>query len=141
MTHSTFCSLVLVGTLIGIAAPVYAQQTSDAAKPSATPPAAAPAAAPAPAASAAPTATKTSAATDTSDVPPADMLKKARNGGFHTKVAHGVVFYCKSEADVGSRFSTEHCYNENQLSELLIQQQSARDQFTNRACSGGCSGK
>ncbi len=157
MTHTNFRSLLLVGTIIGIAAPVYAQQTQDAAK---TAPAAAPApsasatttaAAPAPSATAAPASTAapapvvvvhTSTAAATPDVPSADILKKARNAGLHTKVKQGVVYYCKTETEMGSRFTSERCYDENQLAQFLIAQQAARDQFSKQACGGSaCSGK
>jgi hypothetical protein len=157
MTHANFRSLLLVGTIIGMAAPVYAQQPQDAAKAA---PAAAPApsasatttaAAPAPSETAAPASTAapapvvvvhTSTAAATPDVPSADLLKKARNAGMHTKVKQGVVYYCKTEADTGSRFTSEHCYDENQLAQLLIRQQAARDQLSNSACGGAaCSGK
>jgi hypothetical protein len=155
MTHTNFRSLLLVGTIFGIAAPVYAQQTQDAAKatapaaapaPSASATTTAPAAAPAPSATAAPAApvvvVHTSTVAATPDVPSADLLKKARNAGLHTKVKQGVVYYCKTEADTGSRFTSEHCYDENQLAQFLIQQQAARDQFSKQACGGSaCSGK
>jgi len=153
MTQTTFRSLFLIGTMIGVAAPVYAQQTPDPAKtataPSETPaPAAAqapsataaPAATPAPATTAASSAAKTSTAA--ADAPSADLLKKARNAGLHTKVKQGVVYYCKTETEMGSHFSSERCYDENQLSQLLISQQAARDQFVGHSCAGSaCSGK
>jgi hypothetical protein len=148
MTHTNIRSLLLIGTIIGIAAPVYAQQAQDATKataPAAAPaPAttAAPAATPALASAAAPSGAKTSTLAATPDVPSADMLKKARNAGLHTKVKQGVVYYCKTEADMGSRFTSERCYDENQLSQFLITQQAARDQFSGHSCSGAaCSGK
>jgi hypothetical protein len=159
MTHTNFRSLLLVGAIIGIAAPVYAQQAQDAAK--AAPPAApassasatttAPAAEPAPSATAAPASSAapapvvvvhTSTVAATPDVPSADLLKKARNAGLHTKVKQGVVYYCKTEADMGSRFTSERCYDENQLAQFLIAQQAARDQFSKQTCGGSaCSGK
>jgi len=163
MTHTNFRSLLLVGTIIGMAAPAYAQQAQDAAKAA---PAAAPApsasatttaAAPAPSESAAPATTSapattaapapvvvvhTSTVAATPDVPSADILKKARNAGLHTKVKQGVVYYCKTEQDMGSRFTSERCYDENQLAQFLIQQQAARDQFSKQTCGGSaCSGK
>jgi hypothetical protein len=43
---------------------------------------------------------------------------------------------------MGSRFSSEHCYDENQLAQFLVSQQAARDQFSGHSCGGsGCSGK
>jgi hypothetical protein len=159
MTHTDIRSLLLIGTIIGMAAPAYAQQTQDAAKapvaapaPSAPATTTAPAAAPAPSATAAPATTAATAApvvvvhtstvAATPDVPSADILKKARNAGLHTKVKQGVVYYCKTETDMGSRFTSERCYDENQLAQFLIQQQAARDQFSKQACAGAaCSGK
>jgi hypothetical protein len=153
MTHTNFRSLLLVGAIIGIAAPVYAQQDQNTAPaaapaPSASAANAAPAAAPAPAATAAPASpapvvvVHTSTVAATPDVPSADLLKKARNAGLHTKVKQGVVYYCKTEADMGSRFTSERCYDENQLAQFLIAQQAARDQFSKQTCGGSaCSGK
>jgi hypothetical protein len=150
MTHATFCSLVLI-MMTGIAAPAaYSQQTPDAAK---TPPAAqdtAPAATPAPLAapvtvftSSPPTsaaAKKTATSADTSDLPSADTLRKAKDAGYHTKVKKGVVYYCKDIVETGTRFKTESCVDEDQLVQILVREQAQRDQLTNRSCAGGCGG-
>jgi hypothetical protein len=146
MTHATFCSLVLIGTMTAIAAPAYAQQTPDATKaPATAPDTTAPATTAATAATSGPTtpaAKKPSAAAETPDVPSADTLKKAREAGYHTKVRRGEVYYCKDVVETGTRFKTESCLDENQLTQALIHQQAQRDQLSNRNCSGGgCSGK
>ncbi len=154
MTHANYRSLLLVGAIIGISAPVYAQQTQNAAPAAAPAPSAsttttAPAAAPASSATTAPATppapvvvVHTSTAAATPDVPSEDTLKKARNAGLHTKVKQGVVYYCKTETEMGSRFTSERCYDENQLAQFLIQQQAARDQFSKQTCGGSaCSGK
>jgi len=106
---------------------------SETAQPAPTKPAA-----PAPAGAQSPNAS----AKRSSDLPSADILKKARNGGYYTKVVHNEVYYCKKQADLGSRFTKETCLNENQLEQTLIFQQAQRDQMSNHACSGGgCAGK
>jgi len=131
MAHATFRFPVFVCALLAIAAPVYAQQAADAAKAPAAAPsdAPAPAASPAPAA-AAPAAAKTSAAA-TPDTPSADTLKKAREAGYHTKVRHGTVYFCKEEATLGTRFTEEHCMNEEQFDVTLERVQAQRDQIQN----------
>jgi hypothetical protein len=158
-----FWSLVLISAMVGGTGSAYAQQQSDAAKaqpsaqPSATAGTAAPTAAPAPAATPAPAAGPQDAPAApapaivvhfidapkaTPNVPPADVLKKARDAGYHTKVSHGVVYYCKVDADIGTRFQTEKCLDEDQLVTTLQRLDAARDQLRNNACSGsGCSGK
>jgi hypothetical protein len=146
MTHATFCSLVLIGTMTVIAAPAYAQQTPDAAKaPATAPDATAPATTAATAATSAattPAAKKPSAAAETPDVPSADTLKKAREAGYHTRVRRGEVYYCKDVVETGTRFKTETCLDENQLAHALIQQQAQRDQLNNHSCVGpACNGK
>ena len=149
------CSVL--STMIGIAAPIYAQQTPDTPKPtkpsetanSASTAAAASTNAPAPASADAPAPVQKivvhevpARAAATPDVPSEDVLRKARTAGYHTKVAHGIVYYCKSETELGTRFSNEVCLDENQLEQTLLQQQAQRDQLKNHACSGaGCSGK
>jgi hypothetical protein len=155
-----FWSLVLISATVGGTGSAYAQQQSDAAKaqPSATSGTAAPTAAPAaPAATPSPAAGAQDAPAApapaivvhfidapkaTPNVPPADVLKKARDAGYHTKVRHGVVYYCKVDADLGTRFLTEKCLDEDQLITTLLRLDAARDQLRNSPCAGsGCSGK
>lgn len=138
MSRAILYSLVLIGTITAIAYPAFAQQTSDAAKPAA---AASDSAASTTTAPAAPAEKKKPSATDTSDLPSADTLKKAREAGYHTKVRRGTVYYCKSVVETGTRFTSETCVDENQLAQILIAEQAQRDQFSNHTCTGGCSGK
>jgi hypothetical protein len=131
LTHATFRSLILAGAILGISATVHAQQpaaapaAADAPPPAATAPAAttAPAAAPAAAASAA----ASPKAAD--DVPSPAVLKKAHAAGYYTKVRHGNVVYCKSDAVLGTRFTSENCINQDQLEQTLLQAQAQRDQL------------
>lgn len=159
MKPAYFWSLILISAMVGGTGSAYAQQQSDAAKaqPSATAgtaastAASAPAATPAPAAGAqdAPAAPAPAivvhfvdAPKATSNVPPADVLKKARDAGYHTKVSHGVVYYCKVDADLGTRFRTEKCLDEDQLITTLQRLDAVRDQLRASPCGGsGCSGK
>lgn len=73
-------------------------------------------------------------------VPDLDLLKKARNAGYHTKVSHNVVYFCRTDTPLGTRFPEERCYNEVQFVQRLDFEQAQRDQMSNHACSGaGCS--
>jgi hypothetical protein len=136
ITRATSGRLILLCAALGVAAPVYAQQQS-----SGTDPAASAASAPAPAS----TNSSTQPAKEVAqapDAPSPDVLKKARNAGFHTKVRNNVVLYCKTDTDTGTRFSTEKCLNEAQLLQHLDFAQAQKDQLTGHTCSGGgCSGK
>jgi hypothetical protein len=129
MTHTIVRSLFLIGVIVGVAAPVYAQQTT---APAAADAPAKPAAA-APAAPAAPPVTTTASTAATAapkaadDVPSPAVLKKARMAGYYTKVRHGNVVYCKSEAVIGTHFESENCINEDQLEQTLLSTQAQRD--------------
>jgi hypothetical protein len=157
MTRAPFLFLVLIiSMMMGLAAPVDAQQTPDTAK-SPEPAKSSPTT---PSDTATPAATAPSATTDapapapkfevhfipaaaaTPDVPSEDVLKKARSAGYHTKVSHGVLYFCRKEAETGSRFTKENCVNEDQLAQVFERQQAQRDQLSNHTCSGGgCAGK
>jgi hypothetical protein len=144
MAHATFRSWLIVCTVLGIAAPALADEPPDAKAQSAAstsasstaadaPAATAPAATPAPAAASTSAASAAAPAPGTTaaapDSPSPEILKKAKIAGYHTKVRHGDVFYCKSEAVVGSRFEQEQCLTEPQLEQTLLAQQQQRDQF------------
>ena len=135
MTRAIPYSLVLIGMMTAIAYPALAQQTPDAAKPAAA------ASDSAASTATAPPAEKKPSAKAPSDLPSEDTLKKAREAGYHTKVKRGIVYYCKSVVETGTRFTSESCVDENQLAQILIAEQAQRDQFSNHACGGGCSGK
>jgi hypothetical protein len=95
------------------------------------PPAAPPAAAPvtAPAADAAVTA--------------AETTKKAAAIGYSPRLKAGVTRYCKSEAAIGTRFSSEHCISAEQVGVAYEHSQELRDRMLqphpcgDKACGGG----
>jgi len=131
--------LFLIGTLVGMAAPVYAQQPAAAA----TPPAASNGTqAPADTSAIAPpvtqfTTSEAPAPTSAAKIPSPDTVKKAKDAGYRAKLRKGVTLFCKDEADIGTHFSTEHCINEDQLGLVLERAQAQRDQMTNHTCSNG----
>ena len=125
MTHSKFRSLVLAGAITGIAitgmnAPARSQQAPEPAK--------------APTSAAAPPADKAPAG------PSADTLKKARAGGLKPEVRNGVTVFCWEDADIGTRFKTKKCVNEDQLAQILEIRQAQRDQMNRSSCTGACGG-
>lgn len=133
MNHQDVRILILLGLMLGIA-PAYAAWSPDQASAltalSATTPAAAPAK-PVPAAAPAPGTAAPPAS------PSVEVLKKARLAGYHIrKLREGATIFCKKEAHVGSRFSTENCIDEPQLEELLIRAQDQRDKFDHRRGTG-----
>ncbi|MGO8829236.1 MAG: hypothetical protein ACLQT5_08320 [Steroidobacteraceae bacterium] len=165
MTDAKLRTLAL-GTLLGLALAAHGQQATDSANSQPSTPAAtaaptsAPAAAPAtpgasttPGASATPAEpastappvvvvhTNTSMATSVSSAapaaPPADLVKDARNAGYHTKTKNGVTQFCKYDADVGTRFKTEKCFNQDTMADILNRDQLQRDQLGHMGCSGG----
>jgi hypothetical protein len=62
-------------------------------------------------------------------LPSPDTLKKAKQAGYHTKIKHGDVLYCKNEAIIGSRFGQETCITEGELESTLLAEQAQRDQI------------
>jgi len=62
--------------------------------------------------------------------PSADILRSARNAGFTIKIAGGTTHFCKSEAPIGTRFISEHCMNEEQLTLFLNRAQDQREKLT-----------
>jgi hypothetical protein len=67
-----------------------------------------------------------------SAAPSPDVLKRARLAGYRTKkLREGSTVFCKQEAHVGSRFSTESCIDETQLEEFLLRAQAQRDSMKN----------
>jgi len=110
-----------------------------------TPPAAAP--------SASSDATKTSTATTTttatsttttaSTAPSAETIKKARTLGLNPRKRKGKTMYCQDVADIGTRFTTEHCYEEENLETITREMQATREQMQKaNACGGaGCGTK
>jgi len=62
--------------------------------------------------------------------PSADILRSARNAGFKIKIANGTTHFCKSGAPVGTRFVSESCMNEQQVTLWLSRAQDQRDTLT-----------
>lgn len=116
--------LILVAVMVGIG-PAYAQQSPDQPKTS-TVPSATTAPAAAPATNAKPASPSTA------------LLRQARLAGFHTRKLRqgGTTVFCKEEAHLGSRFSSESCIDEKQLEEFLIRAEDQRDKLMNRRGTG-----
>ena len=156
MPDIRLCSVVLIGVAALTAIPSYAQQTSEAAKTLAAQP---------PSQAAQSTAqTADSASSDNADAsstaaliakanaaaatagkssakPAADnaaVAKKAKQAGWRPEVQNGDTVYCRSDAQVGSRFSTRRCVNETQLALLIEQAEYDKDQLKQRGCGGNC---
>ncbi len=152
MTRALVWTLVLVSATSGFAATASAQQAPEAAQaPTSASAGVAPAAsAPpladsAPTAASSPTAASAPTARDISNLPTvsASTLKKARDAGYHMKVRHNAVVFCKLVTETGTRFTNEICMDENQLAQVLMRQQAQRDQIaTNHSCVGmSCNGR
>ncbi|MGO8829235.1 MAG: hypothetical protein ACLQT5_08315 [Steroidobacteraceae bacterium] len=143
--------ILAVGTMLGLAMAAHAQQSTDAAKSLPSAPAAAAAATPADPAASASTAspvvvvhtTMSTAVSLAPDAPSPDLLKAAREAGYHTRVKKGVTLFCKYDAVIGTHLKTENCFNENTTAEILRRDQLQRDQFSHIACApggGACGG-
>jgi hypothetical protein len=63
--------------------------------------------------------------------PSADILRSARDAGFKIKIANGTTHFCKTEAPVGTRFVTESCMNEQQVTLWLSRAQYQREKINN----------
>jgi hypothetical protein len=113
MRNSKSASLVLISAMLGMAAPVYSQQSPDAAK--------------GPAATSAPPATQAPADTAPSG-PTAETLKRANAVGLRPEVRKGGTVYCWESADIGTRFKTKKCVDENRLVDMVQQLEAQRDQ-------------
>jgi hypothetical protein len=157
-----FAHLILTVALAIIAAPAFAQQSPEAAKPAVAPspaPAPNPAAAPSPAAAADTSAEDAEAAaalaaiakakaaaakapdgkSDTGGDAP--IAKKAKEFGWHPEVKRGVTVYCREAPVIGSRFTEKKCATDSQMAAYLQQQEFERDQLSQRGCGGNCGGK
>jgi hypothetical protein len=89
------------------------------------------------------TTTTTTSATTASTAPSAETIKKARQLGLIARKRKGKTMYCQDVADVGTRFATEHCYDEDNLDTITRELQAAREQMhKSSACGGaGCGTK
>jgi hypothetical protein len=63
--------------------------------------------------------------------PSADILRSARDAGFKIKIADGTTHFCKTEAPVGTRFVSESCMNEQQVTLWLSRAQYQREKINN----------
>ena len=61
--------------------------------------------------------------------PSEKTLRQAREAGFKIKVVDGITHFCKTEAPVGTRFQSENCMNEEQVTMVLIQSKAQREQL------------
>jgi hypothetical protein len=104
MKHSAIRLVVLIGALLGIAAPICAQQ----------PPAPEPAP---PAAAAAPPG------------PSAELLKRAKSVGMRPETRNGAAVYCWEDADTGSRFKTKKCVDQSRLEDMVQRRELQQDQL------------
>jgi hypothetical protein len=157
MAHRLPVSLFLFGASLAAFGPGFAQAPPTAPAGPATSPAvtsAAPAApasdttAPtqSPAPPSAPTATPTVAPTEPAASPApaapagpsAETLKKARMAGYHPETKKGVTMYCQETANIGTRFPTKKCLNEQQLNGVVDIQHQQQDSMRKPInCTGG----
>jgi hypothetical protein len=61
--------------------------------------------------------------------PSADILRSARNAGFKIKIADGKWHFCKTEAPIGTRFVSESCMSEQQVTLWLGRAQDQREKL------------
>jgi hypothetical protein len=118
--HTTYS--LLIGTLLGLAAPSFGQQSSS----------------DAPASSAAPTSSSStstpattqsatqSSTSSTAKGPDEATLKRAKDVGLKPEVHNGKTMYCWEDASVGSRFPTKKCTDENGLDQIIAQREVAK---------------
>jgi len=129
MSHRSGNALVVILASFAIAGVVRAQQPTD---DDAAAAAALIAKANAAAGKSQPEANKTASVTTivVNGGPSADILRSARNAGFKIKIANGKTHFCKTEAPIGSRFVSESCMNEQQVTLFLSRAQDQRDTLT-----------
>ena len=114
-------SIALVCQL-GIAGLAYAQTSSSAAPGVTTQSAASPGATTAPAA-------PTFFQPQTSKRPSDDLIKQARRSGYIMKTRSSNYFFCKEEAELGTRLATERCVKSDDFALLLERQERDKDQI------------
>ncbi len=120
---------------MGIAGAAYAQQVTPGvatqpAVPTATPTSSA--------ATSSPGATDATAAPATPKRPTTDLINKARRAGYTMKTKSGNYFFCKEDADVGTRLAQEHCVDSEAFALTLERQEQDKDAI--RRMSEGQSG-
>jgi hypothetical protein len=53
--------------------------------------------------------------------PPADTIKKARQAGYHKETLKGGTVFFKEDANLGTRFTSKKCINQDELASILEQ--------------------
>ena len=133
MRYLTLCTLLVL--LVGCAAqPTKPAATETPSNITPAPPAAPTQAAPASSAQAATVAAGQPAAAGavaekTTAKPPA---------GFRAKTIKGQVYYCRSEATIGSKFKEELCYTQDQLDDIARRADEVMDVVGKGCVGGGC---
>jgi hypothetical protein len=137
---------ILVGGILGVALPCYAQQPSasstapaaSTAAPASTAPAAAPASTAAPSSSGTPTDASSAPATAQSppagagadkSEPSAETIKRAKSVGLRPEEHRGQTLFCWEDASTGSRFTTKKCTDETGLDAIIAQREVAKSNF------------
>ncbi len=64
-----------------------------------------------------------------------ELLKKARSVGLVPRVRKGQTLFCKDYAELGTRFTTEHCYDADHVDDVIRQMVEAQDMMRR---SGAC---
>jgi hypothetical protein len=111
-------------SMMGVAASAGAQQSPNAAPQQ---PAAPAATATAPASTS--TASPASAGPAKPQGPSADVIKQARQAGYHMKTSHGNYYFCKEDTDLGSRLASEKCIDSDTLAMTLERQRMDKEQI------------
>jgi hypothetical protein len=166
MAHRLLVTLSVLGASFAVFGPVLAQAPPEASKSPATSPAATP---PAPAAqesdssatpkqAPAPSSTPTASPNASPNPPPsepaaspapaapatpsADTIKKARVAGYRPETRNGTTMFCQETANIGTRFSTKKCLDEQQLKGVLDIQNENHDRLIqpNMCAGSGCAG-
>jgi hypothetical protein len=75
-------------------------------------------------------------ASQTQLVESADFALNAERQGFKPEVRNGVVIYCWTDDDIGSRIPSKKCVNQAQLELMLQQRQKQRDALQHGSASG-----
>jgi hypothetical protein len=73
--------------------------------------------------------------------PSPDVLKKARNLGYKPEHHNGTTLFCKSVSEIGSRFPTKQCIDENSLDAVIEKQRQQQDLMSAKPCGGNCGGR
>jgi hypothetical protein len=105
------------------AAPASATAPAPTQSPAPSAPAATPAATP----TAAPTEPAASPTPTAPAGPSAETLKKARLAGYHPETRKGITLFCQETANLGTRFATKKCVDEQQLLSVVDTQNQQRD--------------